>query len=103
MAYQVNSTYYLLLNLSAQLPDNLKHPIIFEIISHRYTLRAKGRIEQIFPETSLPMTGKDRQFKYGQFGYGKYVYPKEQIAEIKDFFKKSLDELFPYKDLKYII
>lgn len=95
--------YNLLLELKSQLPSDLKHPVIFEVISHRYTLRAKGRIEQIFPETTLPMVEEDRQFKYGQFGYGKYHYPKEQIAEMKDFFKKSLEELFPYKDLKYII
>ncbi len=95
--------YDLLLNLKAQLPSELKHPIIFEVITHRYTLRAKNRIEQIFPDTKLPMVEEERQFKYGQFGYGKYIYPKEQMAEVKEFFKKSLEELFSHKNLKYII
>ena len=95
--------HQLLLDIKTQLPKELSHPIIFEVISHRYTLRAKDRITEIFPETSLPMSEEDRSFKYGQFGYGKYVYPKEALAEMKDFFTKELDELFPNKDLKYII
>lgn len=93
----------LLLDLKKQLPTDLKHPVTFEVISHRYTLRAKGRIEQIFPETTLPMNEEERQFKYGQFGYGKYIYPKDQMAEIKAFFKETIDELFTNKELKYII
>ncbi|MBE6023605.1 MAG: spore photoproduct lyase [Cellulosilyticum sp.] len=93
----------LLVNLKHELPEKPPHPIIFEVISHRYTLRAKNRITQIFPETSLPMTEEERSFKYGQFGYGKYVYPKEQLADMKAFFTKELDDLFPYKDVKYII
>lgn len=93
----------LLLEIKEAFPVKPLYPIIFEVISHRYTLRAKNRINEIFPENNLPMTEEERQFKYGQFGYGKYVYPKEQLAAMKAFFTKELDELFPYKDLKYII
>ena len=97
--------YYhnLLVSIKEQMPQNLAHPIIFEVISHRYTIRAKNRIMQIFPETTLPMTEEERTFKYGQFGYGKYIYPKEALADEKQFFISELDKLFPYKDLKYII
>lgn len=93
----------LLIHLKTQLPQTLAHPLIFEVISHRYTLRAKNRITEIFPQTTLPMLEEDRHFKYGQFGYGKYVYPKESLAEMKAFFTQTLDELFPYKEVKYII
>lgn len=93
----------LLLELKAQLPSKLAHPVIFEVISHRYTLRAKNRITQIFPETTLPMTEEDRTFQFGQFGYGKYKYPKESLAEMKTFFTQAFDTLFPYKEVKYII
>lgn len=93
----------LLVNLKKNLPPNLTHPLIFEVISHRYTLRAKDRITQIFPKTTLPMQEELRQFKYGQFGYGKYIYPKDEMATIKTFFTKELEELFPYKIIKYII
>lgn len=93
----------LLEDLKSQLPEKLAHPLIFEVISHRYTLRAKNRITEIFPETTLPMVEEDRKFKFGQFGYGKYVYPKDDLAAMKDFFTKTFDELFPYKEVKYII
>ena len=93
----------LLLELSSKLPDDLKFPVTFEIISHRYTTIAKNRILQVFPESSLPMNDEHRKFKYGQFGYGKYVYRKETLDEIKQFFIKEIEELFKNKEVKYII
>lgn len=93
----------LLLKLSKELPKDLKAPVIFEIISHRYTTTAKNIILQAFPKSELPMKEEERKFKYGQFGYGKYVYPKESIDDIKQFFMKEIDELFEEKEVKYII
>ena len=93
----------LLLELKSKLPSDLKFPVTFEIISHRYTTTAKNRILQVFPESELPMNDEDRKFKYGQFGYGKYLYQKENIDEIKQFFKKDIEELFSNKEVKYII
>ncbi len=75
----------------------------FEIISHRYTIKAKNRILEIFPKTTLPMKEEDRKFKYGQFGYGKYVYQKEEMQEIKDFFEEEIEKRFPISVIKYII
>lgn len=93
----------LLLELKKRLPEDLKQPVTFEIISHRYTTVAKNKIRDIFPETKLPMEDEERKFKFGQFGYGKYVYPKESLEEIKEFFKKDINELFINKEVKYII
>ncbi|MEG0370693.1 MAG: spore photoproduct lyase [Clostridium sp.] len=95
----------LLLNLSHNLPNDLDFPITFEIISHRYTIPAKNRITNVFPENTLPMNEEDRKFKYGQFGYGKYVYPKEGLNEMKVFFTKEIEELFNNikTEIKYII
>lgn len=93
----------LLVKLKNRLPDDLKFPVTFEIISHRYTAVAKNRINEIFPENKLPMSDEERTFKYGQFGYGKYIYPKETIADIKKFFTKEIEELFSNKEVKYII
>ncbi|WP_297430014.1 spore photoproduct lyase [Clostridium sp.] len=93
----------LLLKLSEKLPKNLKVPVTFEIISHRYTTTAKNIILQVFPESKLPMNDEERKFKYGQFGYGKYVYQKENIDEIKEFFIKEIEELFENKEVKYVI
>ena len=93
----------LLMELAEKLPNNLKFPITFEIISHRYTTTAKNRILQVFPESELPMKDEDRKFKYGQFGYGKYVYDAEVVNEIKEFFTENIGRLFEYKKLLYII
>lgn len=93
----------LLIALKKSLPPHTLHPIIFEIISHRYTTKAKNRILKIFPDTALPMLEEDRTFKYGQFGYGKYIYPKENMDELRTFFQNELDTLFDNKIIKYII
>lgn len=93
----------LLLELREQLPDEISNPITFEVISHRYTTRAKNIINEVFPENTLPMTDEERTYKYGQFGYGKFVYPKNDLANMKEFFKATLGEIFPYAEIKYII
>ena len=93
----------LLLDLNGKLPKNITKPLTFEIISHRYTPRAKNIILQVFPDTVLDMKDEERTFKYGQFGYGKYVYNKEQISEIKEFFNMEIDSIFSNKIIKYII
>lgn len=93
----------LLLELKKKLPEDMRLPVTFEIISHRYTAIAKNRILEIFPETQLPMDDEERKFKYGQFGYGKYVYPNESMDEIKEFFKQDIEGLFSNSEVKYII
>ena len=93
----------LIKSIKEKLPPEANNKVIFEVISHRYTTKAKNRIVEIFPETTLPMKDEDRKFKYGQFGYGKYVYTKEQLAEMKEFFKIELNEVFPNGIIKYII
>ncbi|MDF2514486.1 MAG: spore photoproduct lyase [Herbinix sp.] len=95
----------LLIKLSDQLPDHLSHPITFEIISHRYTPRAKQVISEIYPENQLPMQDEDRSYKFGQFGYGKYVYPKESLADISAFFQKEITAIYQNREIeiKYII
>lgn len=93
----------LLQDLQHTLTKSIARPIIFEVISHRYTLRAKDRILQVFPETELPMNEEERVFQYGQFGYGKYKYTKEQLKQMQDFFQQRILFYFPTADIKYII
>jgi len=93
----------LLINLQSRLPKKLSYPISFEVISHRYTTRAKNTILQVFPDTQLPMNDDERSYKYGQFGYGKFVYSKQEIEEIKEFFNYELESIFENKIIKYII
>lgn len=93
----------LLINIKEKLPQDLKHPVTFEVISHRYTSIAKNRIQQVFPDSSLPMNDEERKYKYGQFGYGKYVYHKENLDDIKNFFAEEIDKYFTNNEIKYII
>ena len=93
----------LIKSIKDRLPEDFAEPLIFEVISHRYTTKAKNRILQIFPDTTLPMNDEERKFKYGQFGYGKYVYTKEQLAEMKEFFMSEIKDVFPNSQIKYVI
>lgn len=95
----------ILLALRERLPQHIMYPITFEIISHRYTTRAKNVITEIFPDHELPMQDEQRTYKHGQFGYGKYVYPKEQLADISLFFQQELTSIFKdiQIEIKYII
>lgn len=93
----------LLMSLHDTLPSAATSPITFEVITHRYTVKAKNRITEIFPNTTLDMDNEARQFKYGQFGYGKYVYPKESLSEVKTFFSNEISNIFKNGVIKYII
>lgn len=93
----------LLVDLGKSLPEAIKYPITFEVISHRYTTRAKNVIMEVFPGNTLPMEDEERSYKYGQFGYGKFVYTKENLLEITNFFSQEIDTQFENKIIKYII
>lgn len=90
-------------HLKQTLPADYSHPLFFEVITHRFTPKAKELIGEIFPESTLPMNEETRTYKYGQFGYGKYVYKKEDIREVKAFFQNELKKAFPQCEIKYII
>lgn len=93
----------LLIELNSKLPKDLKYPLTFEVISHRYTPRAKNIIMEVFPENTLPMEDEKRKYKYGQFGYGKFVYTKEELQDMKEFFANTINDIFENKEIKYII
>lgn len=96
--------YKLMLNsLKDQLGNYVKKEISFEVISHRFTKKAKKNILTIFPKTKLPMREEERKYKFGQFGYGKYVYPKEKLEEMRLFFQKEIVSTFPNAIIDYII
>lgn len=75
----------------------------FELITHRFTPRAKKNIDKVFPNSTLPMNKETRKFKYGQFGYGKYVYPKKTMEEIKSFFNAEIEKHFPNAQIAYLV
>lgn len=75
----------------------------FEVVTHRYTKKAKETISTIFPHSELEMDDQNRKFKMGQFGYGKYIYDSTKMNEAKDFFRSEIARRFPNADLLYIV
>ncbi|MCX7780002.1 MAG: spore photoproduct lyase [Negativicutes bacterium] len=90
-------------SLDRKLPDSARRDLTFELITHRFTKRAKNSILAVFPETGLPMDENERRFKYGQFGYGKYLYTAEVMAEIKEFMIKQIQVYFPEAGIDYFV
>lgn len=93
----------MLTELSQSLGSERPAPISFEIISHRFTARAKNTILELNPATTLPLDETQRKFKFGQFGYGKYIYPPAEMDSIKTFFSSKVKEYFPDANIDYII
>lgn len=94
----------LLTTLASALPPSLaSSELPFELITHRFTARAKENIANVFPASNLPLDETARQFKYGQFGYGKYVYPKEQRDEVAAFFGDAIAARFPKARISYLV
>lgn len=75
----------------------------FELITHRFTARAKKNIMELFPENTLPLEEEERRFKYGQFGYGKYIYDRPVFAEIKEKLVPVIEQLFAEDSLDYLV
>ena len=77
--------------------------LTLELITHRFTKRAKTSIETLFPNTKLPLDEGERIFRYGQFGYGKYVYPVEVRTAMETFFKEMIASYLPKAKVEYFI
>lgn len=77
--------------------------LTFELISHRYTTKAKNNILQLFPTTKLPLDESKRQLKYGQFGYMKYLYQKEKLSKMKELLIQEIETNFPEAKIEYFI
>lgn len=90
--------------MARRIPSSFYPQMEMEVISHRFTRRARSNIIEVFPETGLPMDeAVDRKFKYGQFGYGKFVYSDEKLKEMKDFFSTNIETMFPESRINYVI
>ncbi|NLM36545.1 MAG: spore photoproduct lyase [Firmicutes bacterium] len=91
----------LLDDLAAWLRPHRPPSLSFELISHRFTARAKKVILERFPRTKLAMDEQTRKLKWGKYGYGKYLYPPEQLATLKNWFTAELKERFPQAEIEY--
>lgn len=80
---------------------NIKEPITFELIQHRFTSTAKNVILNRFPNTKLDMEESKRAIKWGMYGRYKYVYPKETSDEVKDYISQLINNNFPDSRIEY--
>lgn len=79
------------------------HDMTMELITHRFTPKAKALILERFPESDLPMEESERRWKYGQFGYGKYLYPADPMRQAEAFFEQEIAERFPAAQVPYFV
>jgi spore photoproduct lyase len=77
--------------------------LTFELITHRFTARAKCAIQELFPYTQLPLEESERRFKWGQFGYGKYVFNLELHRQVEAFLRSAISTHLPYARLEYFV
>jgi len=91
----------LLTLLAKELGPAAKTELSFELISHRFTARAKKIISERFPHTKLEMEESKRKFKWGKYGRGKYMYPPEKLEALKDFMTEEIRENFPQAQIQY--
>lgn|GEM_PF-35992 len=82
----------------ADIPD-----LTCELITHRFTARAKCAIQELFPRSRLPLEEAERRFQWGQFGYGKYVFQPELRQRVEAFFRSSLAIHLPQARLEYFV
>jgi spore photoproduct lyase len=74
----------------------------FELVTHRFSARAKKNILSVFPNTRLPLDESERKLKYGQFGYTKYLYPDEIMESIRAFFEREVQRI-PGGYVRYLV
>ena len=89
--------------LDEQLPQQARKDLTFELISHRFTKRAKSNILDLFPETTLPLDEEERKYKYGQFGYGKYIYQDKEMNLMRDYMRTQISKFFPQAKVEYFV
>jgi spore photoproduct lyase len=77
--------------------------LTFELITHRFTTRAKCAIQELFPHTRLPLEESERRFKWGQFGYGKYIFNPELQQQVAAFLRSTLSARLPQARLEYLV
>ncbi|OPZ88652.1 MAG: Spore photoproduct lyase [Firmicutes bacterium ADurb.Bin419] len=81
--------------------NNLKEPVTFELIQHRFTPTAKKVILNRFPNTKLDMEESNRFLKWGMYGRYKYVYPKDISGEVNDYISMLINNSFPSSIIEY--
>lgn len=77
--------------------------LTFEVVTHRFTARARDLILSRHAGAGLPMDEEGRRYRMGQFGYGKWVYPSGEMDEVKEFMSTHISRYFPEATLEYVV
>ena len=75
--------------------------LTFELITHRFTPGSKQVLLDWYPNTSLDFEEDRRSKKTNKFGGHKFVYPKEQMTELKEWFREQIAGRFPEEEVLY--
>lgn len=86
--------------LAASLPSDLPS-LTFELITHRFTKKAKNIILERFPNTGLDLDETNRRRKYGQYGLIKYIYPAAEYLKLKTTITQLINQFFPNAEIEY--
>jgi spore photoproduct lyase len=89
--------------LVGSVQERAEPDLTFEVISHRFTRRAKSLICGRHPDSALPMNEGERCPVRGRFGYVKFVYPKAVIDSMKSLFEEEIRRCFPAAAIEYVI
>ena len=91
----------LLAGLAERLDPALLPGLSFELISHRFTARAKEIIRARFPSCRLDLDETGRRIKWGRYGHRKFVYPAEDLRRLWRLVEEAIERHFPGAVVKY--
>jgi spore photoproduct lyase len=75
--------------------------LTFELITHRFTTKAKNVILERFPATKLDLNEQQRRRKFGKYGLVKYIYQEPDYIELKETIFELLERFFPNSKVEY--
>ncbi len=75
--------------------------LTFELITHRFTPKSKEVLKSWYPKSKLDLAEEGRSQKRNKFGGVKYVYPRDTMAELKDFIQTQITTHFPFAAILY--
>lgn len=93
----------LLRYLAEHLDGRLHSGLTFELISHRFTAKAKELITARFPQSRLDLDEARRRVRWGRYGRRKFVYPADDLRRLSDFLREGIARHFPGAEVEYSI
>ena len=72
-----------------------------ELITHRFTPKSKGVLDDWYPGSALEMDESTRSRKTTKFGSVKYVYPRAEMASMRTIIEASIARWLPTTAVLY--